>query len=74
MNQELLKKNWDFVLYEKDGERFLEVVFFDKPIDYTRTFSLQDVNIILDVSYLSQLSEMIRNNYESYKDSEVTLD
>ena len=71
MKKELYKKNWDFILFEVDDKMIITVVFFGF-VDYNRSFELLPSEETDDYESLSQLAEKIRNNYESYKDREVT--
>lgn len=71
MLKEIVKRNWDFILFEDGNEKIITVVFFDKAIDYTRSFYLTEEEFSLDVSVLANLSVSIRNNYESFKDREI---
>ena len=49
MLKEIVKRNWDFILFEDGNEKIITVVFFDKAIDYTRSFYLTEEEFSLDV-------------------------
>jgi len=72
MKKEIAKNNWDFILYELDGEYILKVVFYSSYVDTSRKFKLSKEEASLDFEELKKLSERIRNNYEEYKDREIT--
>ena len=66
------KHNWDFTLYEIEGERIIGVVFFGL-VDFSRNFQLSEEEANLNHEGLKMLSERIRNDYESYKHREITI-
>ena len=70
--EKLAKNNWDFILFKTDECYVLNVVFHSSATDYSRSFRLNPEEASLDFEGLKQLSEQIRNNYESYKDREIT--
>ena len=71
MKKELQKNNWDFVLYKDEDDIIINVVFFDKAIDYSRNFKVGNEVANLDFESLKTLSSHIRDNYEIYKDKEI---
>jgi hypothetical protein len=70
--EKVMKNNWDFILYRTDEGYVLNVVFYSSSMDFSRSFKLSSEESNLDFEGLKQLSEQIRNNYELYKDREVT--
>ena len=68
--KELLKKRWDYVLYEVDNGLILTVMFFDQ-IDYPRSFIFENNEVSLLPEDIESLSAEIRMNYESFKKNEV---
>jgi hypothetical protein len=40
--EELKNHNWDFTLYELNGEKILTVVFYSSFVDISRNFMLND--------------------------------
>jgi hypothetical protein len=69
--KKLYTQRWDYNLYERNKKQIITVIFFDQ-IDYLRSFYL--TKEVEDSKYesLKELSEDIRNNYEKYKDLEIT--
>ncbi len=65
------KKNWDYSLYESDGEKIITIMFFASFIDYPRSFYLNKEELNLDYDELSILAEKIRFHYEDYKEREI---
>ena len=65
------KHNWDFTLYQIIDEEVISIVFFNSMIDYSRSFKLTEQEKTFDLEKLKELSELIRNNYENFKDREV---
>ncbi|NLB64792.1 MAG: hypothetical protein GX801_11945 [Fibrobacter sp.] len=66
------KNNWDFILFKTDECFALNVVFHSSATDYSRSFRLNSDEASLDFEGLKKLSEQIRNNYELYKNREIT--
>jgi hypothetical protein len=71
MRTELLKHNWDFILYEENGNKILRVVFYQSFTDTSREFELQGDELDYNFEQLKDLAEDIRKNYENYKDREI---
>ena len=71
MKKELMKHQWDFILYETNGVKTLDVAFYKSYFDFTREFKLQGDELNCDFEELKKLAEDIRNNYEKYKDREI---
>lgn len=69
---ELARNNWDFILYETDEGFIMNVVFHASAVDFSRSFRISEKEAKQDIEQLKQLSERIRNNYESFKDREIT--
>jgi hypothetical protein len=72
MVKEICHKNWDFTLFEVNGEWVLSVVFFGL-VDYHRSFEIKSDSFdINDIDSLSQLAEKIRNQPNDYLLYEIT--
>lgn len=71
MKKELIDSPWDFTLYEENDMKFLEVVYCNSFVDFTREFKLEGDELNYDFDGLKVLAEDIRKNYEKYKDREV---
>ena len=71
MKKELMKHQWDFILYEENEEKILKVVFYNSFTDTSRKFKLQGNEINYDFEQLKKLAEDIRNNYGKYKNREI---
>jgi hypothetical protein len=69
--EKLAKINWDFVLYMTDEGYVLNVVFHSSAADYSRSFKFTNAEMSLELSFLKQLSEKIRNDYSYYKNREI---
>lgn len=65
------KSNWDFTLYEVGESYIISVVFFNSMVDFSRSFKLTKTEKLFNLDQLKELSELIRNNYENYKEREV---
>ena len=70
--EKVAKNNWDFILFRTDEGYVLNVVFHSSATDYSRSFKLIQEEACLDFEGLKELSEKIRNNYESFKEREIT--
>lgn len=68
--KELYSRNWDFTIYEVDGRVIITVIFFGI-VDFYRSFYMLSEEMTDDFESLKELSELIRNNYEKYKDREI---
>lgn len=73
MKKELFDSPWDFTLYEENGVKFLEVVYCNSFVDFSRKFKLLEDETDFDFEELKKLAEDIRNNYEKYKDREIKV-
>ena len=72
MIKPIIKNNWDFTLYEVGKDYIISVVFFNSMIDFSRSFKLTEEEKRFDFNQLKELSELIRTNYDAYKEREVT--
>ncbi|OJX32928.1 MAG: hypothetical protein BGO86_13155 [Chryseobacterium sp. 36-9] len=71
MKKEIMKHNWDFILYEENGKKTIDVAFYNSFADFTREFKLQEDEFNYDFEQLKVLAEDIRKNYDKYKDREI---
>ena len=71
MIKAITKNNWDFTLYEAGKEYIISVVFFNSMVDFSRSFKLTEDEKAFDFEQLKELSELIRNNYNAYKEREI---
>ena len=71
MKKVLAKNNWDFILYDVDGEKIINVVFYNSFVDISKSFRLIKDEVCYNFEELKALSETIRNNYELYKNREI---
>ncbi|SHE89075.1 hypothetical protein [Chryseobacterium takakiae] len=71
MKKELIDSPWNFTLYEENDMKFLEVVYCNSFVDFTREFKLQGDELNYDFEELKTLAEDIRKNYEKYKAREI---
>ncbi len=71
MKKEIMKNNWDFILYEVDGKKIITVVFYNSFIDTSKSFVLKKDEEEYSFEDLKSLSEKIRTNYEAFKDREI---
>lgn len=72
MKKEIMSSPWEFILYEENGEKILDVDFCKSFVDYSRKFKLEKEELNYDFQELKKLAEDIRNNYEKYKNREIT--
>lgn len=70
--ESVAKHNWDFIFYKTDQGFVINVGFYASAFDYTRSFKLSNEEGSLDFEGLKQLSQRIRDDYEHFKDREVT--
>ena len=70
--KELHSHPWDFTLYDVNGKKIISVVFHNSFVDTSKSFLLKGQEGEFNFERLKKLSEHIRNNYELYKDREVT--
>ncbi len=68
---ELVRNNWDFILYRTDDGFVMNVVFYASAVDFSRSFKLSEKEANQDIEGLKQLSKLIRTNYEKYKNREI---
>ncbi len=73
MKKEIMKHNWNFILYEENGKKTIDVAFYKSYFDFSREFKLEGDELNYDFEQLKKLAEDIRNNYEKYKNREITL-
>jgi hypothetical protein len=66
-----MKHQWDFILYDDNGKKIFDVIFYNSFVDTSKKFKLQGEELDYDFEQLKQLAEDIRNNYEKYKDREI---
>lgn len=71
MKKELIDSPWNFTLYEENDMKFLEVVYCNSFVNFTREFKLQGDELNYDFEELKTLAEDIRKNYEKYKAREI---
>jgi hypothetical protein len=71
MRKELISDRWNFILYEENGIKIIDVDFFNSFVDISKKFKLQGGEVEYDFDQLKALAEDIRNNYETYKDREI---
>lgn len=71
MKKELAYDRWNFILYEENGIRIIDVDFFNSFVDTSKKFKLQGDELNYDFEQLKALAEDIRNNYDNYKDREI---
>lgn len=72
MKKEIMDSPWDFTLYEENNKKILDVVYCNSFVDYSRKFVLKGEELDYDFEQIKALAEDIRNNYDNYKDREVT--
>ncbi len=70
--EELAKHPWDFIVFKTDNGFVMNVVFHASAMDYSRSFRLNETEARQGMEDLKKLSERIRNDYESFKDREIT--
>jgi len=70
MVKEIYSRSWDFTLYQMNDKMVITVVFFGL-VDYFKSFSLLPKEVTEDFESLKDLSDQIRNNYETYKEREI---
>ena len=66
-----MKHNWNFTLYENNGNKIFKVVFYNSFVDTSKKFKLQGEELDYDFEQLKVLAEDIRKNYEIYKTREI---
>ena len=66
----IVKKNWVYRVYKSDNSYIISVPFGSSFVDYSRAFELNLES--LDEEYLSDLAKDIHDNYEKYKEKEVS--
>jgi hypothetical protein len=71
MKKEIMKNNWDFILYEVSNKKIITVVFHNSFIDISRSFYLIPEEEEYNFEELKVFSEHIRNNYDLYKVREI---
>ncbi|GAB0155001.1 hypothetical protein CHRYSEOSP005_02610 [Chryseobacterium sp. Alg-005] len=69
--KKLAQHNWDFTLYQIDDKKIIEVVFHNSFVDISKSFILNEEEQDYDFEQLKELSEKIRNNYDSFKEREI---
>lgn len=67
----IIKNSWDFTLYEVEENYIISVVFFNSMVDFSRSFKLTEIEKLFNLEQLKDLSELIRKNYQDYKEREV---
>ena len=72
MKKQLMKHQWDFILYEENNKKIFDVIFYNSFVDTSKKFELKGEELNYDFEQLKALAEDIRNNYENYKDREIT--
>ncbi len=71
MIKAITKNNWDFTLYEVGQDYVFSVVFFNSMVDFSRSFKLNENEKTFNFEQLKELSELSRNDYDSYKEREI---
>jgi hypothetical protein len=71
MTKLIAKIDWDFTLYEVDQNYFISVVFFNSMVDFSRSFKLTKNERLYNLDQLKELSDLIRNNYNNFKEREI---
>jgi hypothetical protein len=71
MTKLIAKIDWDFTLYEVDQNYFISVVFFNSMVDFSRSFKLTKNERLYNLYQLKELSDLIRNNYNNFKEREI---
>ena len=71
MKKQLMKHQWNFILYEENGKKIIDVDFFNSFVDTSKKFILNSEKSNYDFEQLKALAEDIRNNYENYKDRQI---
>lgn len=69
--KELMKRNWDFILFETNQGYILNVVFPMGISDFSRSFRLTDQEANQSFEEVKALSEEIRENYQKFKSREI---
>ena len=69
-----MKHQWDFILYEENQKKILDVIFYNSFVDTSKKFILNSEESNYDFEQLKALAEDIRNNYENYKDRQIGED
>ena len=64
------KKNWTYSVYDSGDGYIISIPFGHSFVDFSRAFKL-DLDS-MEEDYLTKKAEEIKNNYESYKQYEVT--
>lgn len=67
-----MRNNWDFILYDVEGDKILNVVFYNSFVDTSKDFLLTKDESNYDFEKMKVLAETIRNNYDSYRDRELS--
>ena len=71
MREKLMSDRWNFILYKENGEKIIDVDFFNGFVDTSKKFKLQGDEVDYDFDQLKALAEDIRENYDNYKDREI---
>jgi hypothetical protein len=71
MTKLIAKIDWDFTLYEVNQNYFISVVFFNSMVDFSRSFKLTKNERLYNLDQLKELSDLIRNNYNNFKEREI---
>lgn len=71
MKTTLMKHQWDFILFEENGKKILDVIFYNSFVDTSKKFKLQGDELDYDFEQLKVLAEDIRHNYDNYQDREI---
>ncbi len=71
MRKEIMNNPWDFILYEENGKKIIDIDFCNSFVDFTRKFILKEDEANYDFEHLKKLAEDIRKNYDKYKDREI---
>ena len=66
----IAKKNWVYRVYEAESGFIISVPFGSGAVDFSRAFKINLDS--LEDEYLTDTAKDITENYESYKNQEVT--
>ena len=59
MKKQLMKHQWDFILYEENQKKTLDVIFYNSFVDTSKKFKLQGEESNYDFEQLKALAEEI---------------
>lgn len=71
MKELVQKKDWDYSIYNVNGEKIISVVFYNSFVDYLRSFLLRKEEECYSFEEFALLAEKIRDNVTIYEDREI---